>query len=45
MSATTEQSGGTAIRSFQVEFPDEALEDLRQRIAAARWPTKPGSTA
>jgi hypothetical protein len=40
MSATTEQSGATAIRSFHVEFPDEALQDLRHSIAAARWPTK-----
>src|SRR3954464_12260566 len=40
MSATTEQSGATPIRSFHVEFPEEALEDLRRRIAAARWPTK-----
>ena len=40
MSATTEQSGATAIRSFHVEFPEEALEDLRRRIAAVRWPTK-----
>ena len=40
MSATTEQSGATAIRSFHVEFPDEALQDLRRRIAAVRWPTK-----
>ena len=28
-----------AIRRFQVEAPDEALEDLRRRIAAARWPS------
>ena len=40
MSATTKQSGATAIRSFQVEFPEDALEDLRRRIAALRWPTK-----
>src|SRR5580704_1089143 len=40
MSATTEQSGARAIRSFHVEFPEDALEDLRRRIAAARWPTK-----
>ena len=38
MSATTEQSGATAIRSFHVEFPEDALEDLRRRIAAVRWP-------
>ena len=40
MSATTEPSGATAIRSFQVEFPEDALEDMRRRIAAVRWPTK-----
>jgi pimeloyl-ACP methyl ester carboxylesterase len=28
------------IRPFQVSFPDEALADLRQRIAATKWPTK-----
>jgi pimeloyl-ACP methyl ester carboxylesterase len=28
-----------AIRPFQVEFPEEALEDLRQRIAATRLPS------
>src|SRR6202007_1596278 len=33
-------SGATAIRSFHVEFPDEALEGLRRGIAAARWPTE-----
>ena len=40
MSATTEQSGATAIRPFHVDVPDEALEDLRRRIAATRWPCK-----
>jgi pimeloyl-ACP methyl ester carboxylesterase len=30
----------TEIRPFDVEFPDEALEDLRSRIAATRWPSK-----
>jgi pimeloyl-ACP methyl ester carboxylesterase len=35
-------TGGTAndIRPFQVDIPEEALNDLRRRIAAARWPTK-----
>jgi pimeloyl-ACP methyl ester carboxylesterase len=28
------------IHPFQAEFPDEALNDLRGRIAATRWPTK-----
>jgi pimeloyl-ACP methyl ester carboxylesterase len=40
MSATTEQSGATAIRPFHVDIPDEALDDLRRRIAATRWPSK-----
>ena len=40
MSATTEQLSATAIRSFQVEFPEVALEDARRRIAAVRWPTR-----
>ena len=30
----------TEIRPFQVEFPDEALEDLRRRIGATRWPSR-----
>jgi pimeloyl-ACP methyl ester carboxylesterase len=29
-----------AIRPFRANAPKEALEDLRRRIAAARWPTK-----
>jgi pimeloyl-ACP methyl ester carboxylesterase len=40
MSVTTEQSGATAIRPFRVDVPDQALEDLRRRIAAMRWPSK-----
>src|SRR4029453_6167099 len=31
---------GIDIHPFQVEIPDEALDDLRQRIAATRWPSK-----
>src|SRR3954449_1241781 len=27
-------------RPFKVNFPDEALADLRRRIAATKWPTK-----
>jgi len=30
----------TEIRSFQIEIPEEQIDDLRQRIAATRWPTK-----
>jgi hypothetical protein len=28
------------IRPFRVSFPENALEDLRRRIAAARWPER-----
>src|SRR5438093_1961473 len=38
MSTTVESA--TAIRPFRAEFPDEAFEDLRRRIAATRWPEK-----
>ena len=30
----------TEIRPFHVDVPDEDLGDLRQRVAATRWPTK-----
>ena len=30
----------TEIRPFHVEFPEEALGELRDRIAATRWPSK-----
>jgi len=30
----------TAMRPFSVSFPDEALADLRRRVAATRWPDK-----
>jgi len=29
-----------AIRPFHVHFPDEALTDLRRRLAATQWPSK-----
>jgi hypothetical protein len=28
------------IRPFHVDIPDEALDDLRRRIAAAQWPER-----
>jgi pimeloyl-ACP methyl ester carboxylesterase len=37
MSATVE--AGTAIRPYQVDIPDDAIDDLRRRIAATRWPS------
>jgi hypothetical protein len=41
MSATAETpAGATAIRPFRVDIPEEALDDLRSRIAATRLPEK-----
>src|SRR5215471_7938734 len=37
MSTTTHTQ--TEIRPFHIEIPDEALEDLRRRIATTRWPS------
>jgi pimeloyl-ACP methyl ester carboxylesterase len=31
---------GVAVRPFRVDVPEEDLVDLRQRIAATRWPSK-----
>src|ERR671932_1867919 len=31
---------GTEVRPFRVDVPDEALGDLRRRIAATQWPEK-----
>ena len=28
------------IRPFQVDIPDQALDDLRRRIVATNWPTQ-----
>jgi pimeloyl-ACP methyl ester carboxylesterase len=36
--STTDSS--TAVRSFQVEIPQEWIDDLHRRIDATRWPTK-----
>jgi hypothetical protein len=38
MSTTVETA--TAIRPFRVDISDEALEDLRRRVAATNWPDK-----
>jgi len=38
MSSTVDTA--TDIRTFHVDIPDEVLEDLHRRIAAARWPSK-----
>ena len=33
-------NSGSDIRPFRVSFPDEALVDLRRRIAATQWPER-----
>jgi hypothetical protein len=38
MGSTVETA--TEIRPFRVDVPEEALEDLRRRIAATNWPEK-----
>src|SRR3954451_9448330 len=41
MAVTSEQAPSTtAIREFHVKFPQEALDDLRRRLEATRWPDK-----
>jgi pimeloyl-ACP methyl ester carboxylesterase len=39
MTSTTVENA-TAIRPFEVDVPQGVLDDLRQRIGAARWPNK-----
>jgi pimeloyl-ACP methyl ester carboxylesterase len=39
MTAVRQQTG-SAVRPFHVEVPEEALTDLRRRIAATRWPSR-----
>ena len=36
---TTVQTA-TEIRPFHIDIPDGALDDLRRRIAATRWPSR-----
>jgi pimeloyl-ACP methyl ester carboxylesterase len=33
-------AGDTAIRPFRINVPEEALVDLRRRVAATRWPDR-----
>jgi pimeloyl-ACP methyl ester carboxylesterase len=41
MSVPTEDpAGATTIRPFRVDIPEQALDDLRRRIAATRWPSR-----
>jgi pimeloyl-ACP methyl ester carboxylesterase len=41
MAGTSENSAGaTTIRPFRAGMPDEAIAELRRRIAATRWPSR-----
>ncbi|HTU37947.1 MAG TPA: alpha/beta fold hydrolase [Acidimicrobiales bacterium] len=41
MAITSEKpKSDSAVRSFHVEFPQEAIDDLRRRIEMTRWPEK-----
>lgn len=37
---TVPVAGADAVRPFRIDVPEEALVDLRKRIAATRWPDK-----
>jgi len=41
MALATERSASpTAIRPFQIDIPEESLEELRRRVAVTRWPDR-----
>jgi pimeloyl-ACP methyl ester carboxylesterase len=40
MSDTATASADTAVRPFRVEVPQQEIDELRRRVAAARWPTR-----
>jgi pimeloyl-ACP methyl ester carboxylesterase len=38
--STASPAGGASIRKFNISIPDSALDDLRRRIGATRWPDR-----
>jgi pimeloyl-ACP methyl ester carboxylesterase len=38
--ASSASGGKTAVRPFEVGFPDDELADLRRRVQATRWPER-----
>ncbi|HEX3252751.1 MAG TPA: epoxide hydrolase [Pyrinomonadaceae bacterium] len=40
IAAAATETAADAIRPFHANFPNAALDDLRKRIAATRWPSK-----
>src|ERR1043166_838629 len=37
---STAVDSATEIRPFQIDIPDDKIDDLRRRIEATRWPSK-----
>src|SRR5438874_10276308 len=40
MENQTHETTATAVRPFRVDLPEEAIAELRRRIAATRWPSR-----
>ncbi|MBV9707202.1 MAG: epoxide hydrolase [Chloroflexi bacterium] len=40
METQSHQTAATAVRPFRADMPEEALANLRRRIAATRWPSR-----
>jgi pimeloyl-ACP methyl ester carboxylesterase len=40
MENQTHETTATVVRPFRVDMPEEAIADLRRRIAATRWPSR-----
>src|SRR5262249_27763211 len=38
--SATDVAAGTEVRPFQIDIPEEKIEDLRGRIGATHWPSK-----
>jgi hypothetical protein len=40
MSDTATASAVAEARPFQIELPQQEIDELRRRVAATRWPTR-----
>ena len=40
MTSPEQEQAGSVIQPFTVQIPEEALDDLRRRLAATRWPSR-----
>ena len=39
-SSTTAEGSNVSIRPFQIDIPEESLQELRRRVATTRWPDR-----